>query len=148
MQVNHIGAEDDHRLENLETVCPACHSVLHLGINALNGTLTVFACPPEVTNMAAIVCVTRALVARHSAWPEIERQVLDRFALPAGHHYTREETLNWANSMLASITPPDYRGYLPEGLAVLFHEEGPWQHYPEAVWKWQCLPASRYRHLT
>jgi hypothetical protein len=42
MQVNHIGAEDDHRLENLETVCPACHSVPHLGINALNGTLTVF----------------------------------------------------------------------------------------------------------
>jgi hypothetical protein len=145
MQVNHIGAEDDHRLDNLETVCSACHSVLHLGVNAMYGVLTVFACQPEVVNMAAIVCVTRSLVAQKQPWTEIERAVLARFARPGGRQYSPQETVAQANRMLASIVAPAFRGYLPQGLAVLFHEEGPWQGFPEAVWKWQCLPGARYR---
>jgi len=144
MQVNHIGAEDDHSLENLETVCGACHSVLHLGKSAMRGVLTVFECKPEVTNMAAIVCVTRALVAKNTPWEEIEARVYERFALPCGRVYDQAHSIAWANRMLRSIMPPDFRGYLQGGLAVMFHEDEEWHGYPEVAWKWQYLPGSRY----
>lgn len=139
MQVNHIGAEDDHRPKNLETVCAACHSVLHLGISALRGTLTVFESRPEAENIAAIVVRTRALVARSLPWPEIEQRILAQFLRPGGVHYTPEESVGWANKMLQEARPPAVRGYLPSGYAVLFHEEGEWNDFPERVWKWQCL---------
>jgi hypothetical protein len=29
-----------------------------------------------------------------------------------------------------------FREYLPDGLTGVFHEEGPWQQFPEAVHKW------------
>lgn len=145
MQVNHIGAEDNDDLENLETVCAACHSVLHLGISAMEGMLTVFECKPEVKNMAAVVCVTRALVAREVPWDEIEKHVFQRFARSGGRHYDERGSVGFANRMLSSIPRGKFRGYLPQGLAVMFHEAGQWMQYPERVWKWQCLPGSRYR---
>jgi hypothetical protein len=145
MQVNHIGAEDDHTPDNLETVCPPCHSVLHLGVNAMRAQLTVFECKPEVTNMAAIVSVTRSLVARRTPWDEIEQRISKRFARPGGAHYGRRESVRHANAMLHAIQPPAFRGYLPEGLAVMFHEGETWKGFPEWAWKWQCLPGSHYR---
>jgi hypothetical protein len=42
----------------------------------------------------------------------------------------------WANKMLASIPIGEYRGYLSDGMAVVFHEEGPWEQFPEVVHKW------------
>lgn len=145
MQVNHVEAEDNDDLENLETVCAACHSVLHLGIGVMKGYLTVFECKREVTNMAAIVCVTRALVAKSRPWCEIEKQVSQRFAKSEGEQYDLEESVGFANHMLHSISRDGFRGYLPEGLAVMFHEGERWMGYPESVWKWQCLPGSKYR---
>lgn len=143
MQVNHIGAEDDHTLDNLETVCRACHSVLHLGISAMKGILTVFECRSEITNMAAIVCVTRSLVARSMPWEEIGRRILEQFASPDGKIYSDIHSIGWANRMLKSIKPPEFRGYLPEGLAVMFHESEEWNGYSESAWMWQCS-GSRY----
>lgn len=138
MQVNHIGAEDDHTLANLETVCPPCHSVLHLGASAMKGALTVFACIEEAENVAAIVNFTRDLVGKGMSWPEIEHRVLSRFLLPGGDHDSPFATVEWANQMVRSIVPPEKRGYLPSGYAVIFHEEGVWERFPERVWKWQC----------
>lgn len=137
MQVNHIGAEDDHSLDNLETVCAACHAVLHLGIKSMEGLLSAFDCKPELTNMATIVHGTRVLVARKTRWPEIERQILDRYALPGGRIYTCDETGVLANQMLHSIVPGEYRGYLPEGKAILFHHVLPWNGFPEEAHIWQ-----------
>ncbi len=145
MQVNHIGAEDDHRLENLETVCRACHSVLHLGISAMHGVLSIFECTPEGANIAPIVCVTRSLVGKMTSWAEIEQHILARFARSGGKVSTQNETVGWANSMLHNITSPNFRAFLPDNLAVMFHEEGEWHDFPESVWKWQCLPGSGYR---
>src|SRR5258708_18893128 len=68
-QVNHIGAEDDHTLDNLETVCAACHAVLHLGIKAMEGLISAFDCKPQLTNMARIVRATRVLVSPKTSWP-------------------------------------------------------------------------------
>lgn len=144
MQVNHIGAEDNHDLDNLETVCAACHSVLHLGINAMEGLISVFDCQPEVTNMARVVRATRAMVMRNIAWSEIEQGILDRLVLPSGKVYDREETIGFANDMLASVPPGEYRGYLPEGKAILFHEGQPWNDFPDKVRRWQCLSGNHY----
>ena len=145
MQVNHIGAEDDHRLENLETVCAACHRVLHLGASALDGILTVFECQPDLVDMAVIVRATRALVSRNVPWPQIEQQILARFARPGGTCFTQQESVAWANRLLHMIQPPAFRAYLPAGYAVLFHEAGLWNEFPERIWLWQCLQSSRYR---
>jgi len=133
MMVNHIGAEDNHQLENLETVCKPCHSILHIGINAMNGYLTVIESTADQTD---IVRETRRLVHRNTPWPTIEKIILEQFLLPDGKIYDRTESILWANKMLAAIPGDGYRSYLPEGLAVAFHEEGPWQHFPEAVHKW------------
>jgi hypothetical protein len=122
MQVNHIGAEDNHTLENLETVCGACHCVPHLGTSASEGALTVFECTPVLADIAVIVRQTRALVYRQTPWPEIERYLLDRFAHPGGHHCTPAESVARANRLLHSIQPTAFRAFLPKGLAVLFHE--------------------------
>lgn len=145
MQVNHIGNEGDHSLENLETICPACHAVQHLGINAMRGVLTAFECRPEVTNMAAIVCATRSLVAKQTAWEEIERLVLEKFGRPGGKVYDDIQTVGIANKLLKAIPEGEYRAYLPSGIAMMFHQDEEWNGYPESVWKWQCLPGSRYR---
>ncbi len=143
-QVNHIGAEDDHRMENLETVCAACHRVLHLGASALDGTLTIFECKSDLMDMAMIVRQTRALVYRQTPWPEIEHYILDRFALPGGKHFSQAESIAWANRLLHSIQPLAFRAVLPKGLAVLFHEAGAWNDFPERIWLWQCLKGNRY----
>jgi len=144
MQVNHIGAEDNHSLDNLETVCRACHSVLHLGISAMKGVLTVFECKPEVTNMAAIVCITRSLVAKKMSWSEIARRIADEFALPHGKIYNDIHSIAFANRMLKCIKPPEFRGYLPPGLAIMFHETEDWNAYSESEWQWQILPGAHY----
>lgn len=137
MQVNHIGAEDDHGAVNLETVCKPCHSVLHLGLSSMRGTLTAFECVPELTDMVTMVRATRAHVAKGTPWPEIEKRALARFCVPGGRIYTSEETRDIANEMLRSIPAGEYRGYLAEGLAVLFHESEPWNGYSERVSMWQ-----------
>ncbi len=136
-QVNHIGAEDNHSLDNLETVCAACHAVLHIGIKSMEGILSAFDCKPELTNMAKIGYTTRVLVSRKTLWPEIERQVLERYALPDGRVYTCDETVGLANQMLKTIPPGEYRGYLPEGKAILFHASAPWNGFSERVHLWQ-----------
>lgn len=139
MQVNHIGAEDDHRAENLETVCPACHSVMHLGINVLQGIMTLFECKKSLVDMAPIVHQTRKLV--KEGWPleDIEVSIIGTFRRSGGSIYNQERSLAVANTLVSSIQPPNFRAYLPEGLAIVFHEEGPWKGFPERAWKWQCL---------
>jgi hypothetical protein len=145
MQVNHIGAEDTHDLENLETVCAACHRVLHLGASAVDGLLTVFECKPDLVDMAVVVRKTRALVSRQMPWEQIEDSILDHFALPGGYQATTAESVAWANRLLGSIEATAFRTELPAGYAVLFHEAAPWNEYPERIWLWQCLRGSRYR---
>ncbi len=135
MMVNHIGPEDNHNPENLETVCKPCHSVLHIGVNAINGYVTVVA---SDANQAEIVRATRRLVCSGAAWTEIEKKILEQFLKPGGKVYSQEESIAWANRMLASIPKEGFRGYLPDGLAVVFHEEGAWKEFPEAVHKWGC----------
>ncbi len=136
-QVNHIGAEDDHRIDNLETVCQACHAVLHIGIRSMKGQISAFDCKEDVTNMARIVRATRMLVSRNLQWAEIETQILYHYALPGGRVYTCDETAGMANQMLKTIPPGEYRGYLEPGKAILFHTSPPWNGFPERVHMWQ-----------
>ena len=95
--------------------------------------------------MAAIVCVTRALIAKKIVWSEIEQRIDEQFALSGGAVYNDLQSVGFANQMLSSIPEGEFRGYLPEGKAIMFHEAEPWNGYPESVWRWQCLPGSRYR---
>ena len=136
MQVNHIGAEDDHRPENLELVCKPCHDVLHMGASSLAGVVSVV---NSFADQTQIVRRTRALVRAGFGWPEIETSVQDEFLAPAGRLYTQEESIEFANALLGAIPLDRYRGYLSPGLALVFHEAGPWQGFPEHAHRWGIL---------
>lgn len=133
LQVNHVGAEDHHDLDNLETTCKPCHQVLHMGINSSEGRLSVI---DSAADQADIVRFTRHLVLASTPWEQIEQAVLQRFLTAGGKVYDLEVSVGFANDMLLAIPPDDYRGTLPEGLAVVFHEEGPWKDFPERVHRW------------
>jgi len=133
MMVNHIGAEDNNDIQNLETICKPCHSVLHMGVNAIEGYLTVI---ESTANQTDVVRQTRSLIHRLTPWPALEVKILDQFLTPNGKVYNKEESITWANKMLDSIPQNEFRGFLPAGLAVAFHEEGEWQQFPEAAHKW------------
>ncbi len=139
------GKHDAEVAQSVHWGVPVISDHLHLGISALRGTLTVFECRLEAENIAVIVARTRALIARALPWPEIEQRILAQFLRPGGIHFTPEESIDWANKILQDARPPAVRGYLPSEYAVLFHEEGEWNGFPERVWKWQCLPGSHYR---
>lgn len=133
MMVNHIGAEDNHAAENLETICKPCHMVLHIGANASEGYLSVI---DSTAHQVEIVRYTRKLVHLQTPWPTIEQQVLAQFLTPNGKVYSRKDSVAWANRILDAIPPDEFRGYLPDGLAVIFHEQPPWNDFPEAVHTW------------
>lgn len=103
----------------------------------MEGLVSVFDCKPELKNMARIVYATRMLVSRNTPWPGIERQVLEHYAIPEGLVYTCDETTALANQMLRTIPPGEYRGYLPEGKAILFHASPPWNGFSDRVRMWQ-----------
>lgn len=144
MSVNHIGAEDVHDLSNLETVCQACHSVLHLGANAVKGLMQVFDCKPELKNMAEIVRETRRLVEKDTPWDKIAEHIIANYA--SGDIYGLPGSVFAANEMLHSIPDGEFRGYLPEGMAVLFCEGQPWNGFAEKVHRWQCITGAGYRY--
>jgi hypothetical protein len=133
MMVNHIGAEDNHDLDNLELVCKPCHEVLHIGINAMNGNLSIIS---SDANQAKIVRETRRLIWLHTPWNKIGEEILKQFLVPNGKIYDQGESVDWANQILQAIPDSGFRGFLPDGLAVVLHEEGNWERFPEAVHKW------------
>jgi hypothetical protein len=133
MMVNHIGAEDHHSPQNLETNCKPCHAVLHIGMNALQGYLSVI---DSTAQQVEIVRYTRKLVHLQTPWPPIEQQVLAQLLAPSGKVYSQEESVAWANRIIHVMPPNAFRSYLPDGFAVIFHEQGPWQNFPEAVHMW------------
>lgn len=133
MQVNHVGAEDSHDVSNLETVCKPCHQVLHMGINSSEGNVSVITTHVE---QADIVRLTRRLVWAGEPWEKIEREIIARVLVADGKVYDRVASVEIANEMLQSIPPGAFRGVLPDGLAVVFHEQGEWNGFPEQVHRW------------
>src|SRR5258708_30328324 len=105
--------------------------------------MSVFECKTELATMAEIVCITRSLVHKSTPWKEIDEHILERYG--QGEVYDEIESVMMANQMLRSIPAGEFRGYLPDGLAVLFHPEEEWNGYPASVWKWQCVAGSGYR---
>jgi hypothetical protein len=136
VQDNHIGAEDDHQLQNLELVCKPYHEVLHMGASSLAGLVSVV---DSHADQAQIVQRTLGLVRAGLGWHEMEECIEDEVLAPAGRLYTQAESIDLANELLAGIPPDRFRGYLRPGLAVVFHKAGTWQELPERVHRWDIL---------
>jgi len=133
MQVNHVGAEDSHDLTNLETVCNPCHSVLHIGANCSEGIMSVIYSDAD---QVRIVNYTRRLLLSGATWSQVEKLVLEKALKPGTKPLDAEESVEWANTILEEIPDGEYRGYLPAGMAVIFHQAEAWKDYPELVWRW------------
>jgi hypothetical protein len=133
MQVNHVGAEDDHSFTNLEAVCKVCHSVQHIGIESMHGTLSII---DSQADQVDIVRATRQLIWDNIPWPDIETRILEQFLSADGQVYTQDESVQFANTLLVQTQQGGYRASLEPGLAAVFHEEGEWHDFPEKVHRW------------
>lgn len=117
MQVHHIVEPDGNHLDNLVTLCVACHAVMHFGRNLSLGTMEIWRSDvPQVD----IVRTTRALVADGIPLPEVKKQ----FRLKRGIH--APSSVLYPNTLIEKMGSAP-RAYLPEPHCAIFIEFVRWQ---------------------
>jgi hypothetical protein len=120
MHIHHIGESDDDRLENLCTLCVACHAVLHFGQSMQYGSLQVWKSP---ISQVHIIRGTREGVRAGKPLAEIN----STFALKRARR--APDSLEWANSLLTNMVPEPH-AELPEPLCAVFVQFTRWQIEP------------------
>lgn len=117
MHVHHLEESGSNTLQNLTTVCVACHAVLHIGRNIDYGAITIWeASLPQ----AEIVKRTRQGVKEGVSLARINKQ----FKLKRGLHPPK--SLEWANALVRGMGRAP-RAYLPEPLCAVFVKFSQWQ---------------------
>jgi hypothetical protein len=117
MNVHHIGDSEDNALENLVTLCVACHAVMHLGFNLMRGTVAVFR---AAESQVEIVQRTRAMIAQGMTLEAANRT----FTLELGHY--PPDAVEYANDLLYGMGD-DPRAVLEEPLCAVFVDFNKWQ---------------------
>jgi hypothetical protein len=117
MNVHHLWENRSHALEDLTTLCVACHAILHLGRAMSFGSVEVWN-----TNVSQIEIIqrTRAGVKKGKSLAAIKKG----FKLKPGP-YTAS-SLEYANSLVAKIGRAP-RAYLEEPLSAVFVRFRQWQ---------------------
>jgi len=117
MHIHHIADEENDELDNLATICPACHAVMHFGRSMQFGSLEIWKSPiPQIE----IVCRTREGIRKGMTLAEINAA----FGLKKGK--LPPDSMRWANDLLASLEA-EPRAELPEPLCAVFVEFKQWQ---------------------
>ncbi len=117
MQVHHIIEPDGDHLDNLVTLCVACHAVMHFGRNLSLGAMEIWKSDiPQVE----IVRTTRTLVADGIPLAEIKKQ----FKLKRGSH--APSSVLYANNLIERMGGAP-RGFLPEPLCAILINFVRWQ---------------------
>lgn len=117
MHIHHIADENNDALDNLATVCPACHAVMHFGRSMQYGSLEIWK-----TSIAQVDIVRRTRDGiRHGMKLD---EINATFGLKKGR--LAPTSMRWANDLLASLKD-DARAELPLPLCAIFVDFNQWQ---------------------
>ena len=117
MHAHHLEDGENNSLENLVTLCPACHAVMHLGLNMQYGALEVW---KSELSQVEIVRVTRQGIREGKSLQEING------TLPLKRGRRAPDSVEWANALLKSMEA-EPRAELPEPLCAVFVNFTKWQ---------------------
>jgi hypothetical protein len=117
MNVHHIEETESNAVENLTTICVACHAVLHIGRNLDYGAIEIW---QSQVPQAEIVQRTRQGVKKGQSFAQINKQ----FKLKRGTHPPK--SLEWANQLVRGMGRAP-RAHLPEPLCAVFVKLSRWQ---------------------
>ncbi|NVO07548.1 MAG: HNH endonuclease [Rhodoferax sp.] len=117
MHIHHIADEENDDLENLATLCPACHAVMHFGRSMQWGTLEIWKVDIQ---QVEIVRATREGIKNGQSLQEVNAS----FKLKRGR--LAPNSMKWANNLLESMES-EPRAELPEPLCAVFVEFSRWQ---------------------
>ncbi len=117
MHMHHVAEGGDDSLDNLITLCVACHAVMHIGRNLDFGTIEIW---ESDLDQAEIIRRTRQGVSEGKSLSEIKKS----FKLKRGPH--DPSSIDYANDLLLSDDSAD-RLYLEEPLCAVFVSFKQWQ---------------------
>jgi hypothetical protein len=117
MNIHHVEESENNNLENLQTLCVACHAVLHVGLNLSLGKIEIWKTDiPQVE----IVRKTRKGILAGKSLAEIKKSLkLKRGPLSP-------KSVNYATNLIRSMGRKP-RAYLPEPLCAVFVGLMRWQ---------------------
>jgi hypothetical protein len=118
MHIHHLGEGDNDSLDNLCTLCVACHAIVHMGRSLQYGAIEIW---KTTITQVEIVQATRAGVRAGLSLQEINTS----FALKKGRRVPN--SAEWANSLLREMDPMQLRAELAVPLCAVFVSLKQWQ---------------------
>ena len=117
MNIHHIKSGSDNRLQNLRTVCVACHAVMHVGLNLQLRKIEIW---ESKLDQVEIVKRTRKGIREGKSL----RQIKKSLSLRKGPYPPR--SLRYANELLDQMGRSP-RAYLDKPLCAVFTSLQRWQ---------------------
>jgi len=117
MNVHHIEGTSSFDLENLATLCVACHAVLHIGLNLQYEKIGIWA---SELSQVEIIQLTRSMVKDDWSLDEIR----DKLKLSEGPY--PPDAMNYASDLIDQMGDSP-RAYLDEPLCAVFIDFSRWQ---------------------
>jgi hypothetical protein len=117
MNVHHLADSEDNNIDNLCTLCAACHAVMHMGLNLQLGKIEIW---KSNFSQVEIVIATREGCKHGQTYSEINATL----GLTKGRR--EPNSILWANSLLKTMGP-EPRAELKKPLCAVFVEFERWQ---------------------
>ena len=117
MNVHHLDESSDNSPKNLVPLCVACHAVLHIGFNLMQGAIEIL--ESEIPQVQIVQC-TREGVKQGRSLGQIKKTL----PLKRGPHPVN--STQYASGLIARIGDAS-RAYLDEPLCVVFVNLTRWQ---------------------
>ena len=123
MIVHHLVDSADNTIQNLATVCVACHAVLHLGLSLQHGTVEIW--ESDFTQVELIQLTRDGVEEGHSLELIKESFPLSPGPFPCG-------SIRYANDLVRSMDATS-RISLPLPLCAIFVKFTNWQIAPNTI---------------
>jgi hypothetical protein len=119
MNAHHLKVEQEDNLEDLVTLCVACHAVAHIGNNLRLGIIEIWRCEP--LSQVEIVQLTREGIREGRSLLDIK----EALPLEEPGHFAPGST-DWGDSLKDGMGSETW-AYLPEPLCAVFVGLKRWQ---------------------